>query len=70
MRAASLRVVFLGAVALTWTCSGSVSQAGYVETNLVSDIQGLANNYDPNLQNPWGVSFSGTLAVLGLRQQQ
>ena len=29
---------------------------GYVQTNLVSDIKGLARTSDPNLQNPWGVS--------------
>ncbi len=29
---------------------------GYAQTNLVSDIKGLAHTFDPNLQNPWGVS--------------
>ena len=28
----------------------------YVQTNLVSDIQGLAAHTDPNLKNPWGTS--------------
>ena len=32
----------------------------YLQTNLVSDVAGLAANTDPNLKNPWGVSFSGT----------
>lgn len=32
----------------------------YVQTNLVSDIQGLAAITDPSLVNPWGVSFSAT----------
>ncbi|HLJ94654.1 MAG TPA: TIGR03118 family protein [Gemmataceae bacterium] len=32
----------------------------YQQTNLVSDIQGLAQVTDPSLVNPWGVSFSGT----------
>ena len=36
--------------------SGPVS--GYVQTNLVSDIPGLAANTDPNLKNPWGISLS------------
>jgi uncharacterized protein (TIGR03118 family) len=31
-----------------------------VQTNLVSDVAGLAASTDPNLQNPWGVSFSAT----------
>jgi uncharacterized protein (TIGR03118 family) len=30
------------------------------QTNLVSSVPGLANNTDPNLVNPWGVSFSAT----------
>jgi uncharacterized protein (TIGR03118 family) len=29
----------------------------YVQTNLVSDIAGLATAFDPHLVNPWGVSF-------------
>jgi uncharacterized protein (TIGR03118 family) len=30
----------------------------YVQTNLVSDIPGLAEATDPHLVNPWGVSFT------------
>jgi uncharacterized protein (TIGR03118 family) len=30
----------------------------YLQTNLVSDIQGMAEQFDPNLKDPWGVSFS------------
>src|SRR5262249_25309517 len=29
--------------------------AGYLQTNLVSDIPGLATSTDPNLHNPWGL---------------
>ena len=29
----------------------------YQQTNLVSDMTGVANNTDPNLINPWGISF-------------
>src|SRR5215472_6996080 len=32
----------------------------YMQTNLVSDIPGLAQSTDPNLKNPWGNSFSAT----------
>jgi uncharacterized protein (TIGR03118 family) len=32
----------------------------YAQTNLVSDITGLATITDPELVNPWGVSHSGT----------
>jgi uncharacterized protein (TIGR03118 family) len=32
--------------------------SGYVQTNLVSDIPGLARFTDPNLVNPWGLAAS------------
>jgi uncharacterized protein (TIGR03118 family) len=32
----------------------------FVQTNLVSDTPGGANNTDPNLVNPWGVAFSSS----------
>jgi uncharacterized protein (TIGR03118 family) len=32
----------------------------YLQTNLVSDIQGMAQNFDPRLNDPWGLSFSKT----------
>jgi len=34
--------------------------AQYVQTNLVSNIPGLAANTDPDLRNPWGISFGPT----------
>jgi uncharacterized protein (TIGR03118 family) len=39
--------------------TGVFSQTGFVQTNLVSDIPGLAQFTDPNLLNPWGISESG-----------
>jgi uncharacterized protein (TIGR03118 family) len=30
----------------------------YIQTNLVSDISGMAQATDPNLKDPWGISFS------------
>ena len=36
------------------------ARAGYVETNLVSNEPGVAPITDPNLIDPWGVSFSAT----------
>src|SRR5947209_11380070 len=33
---------------------------GYTLTNLASDVPGLAPVTDPNLVNPWGISFSPT----------
>jgi uncharacterized protein (TIGR03118 family) len=32
----------------------------FTQTNLVSDVPGDARNTDPDLKNPWGVSFSAT----------
>jgi len=31
--------------------------SGYAQTNLISDIPGLAEVTDPNLLNPWGLAF-------------
>jgi hypothetical protein len=33
---------------------------GYSQTDLTSDVPGLAANLDPNLKNPWGMSFGLT----------
>src|SRR5262249_58597003 len=35
----------------------------FAQTNLVSDIPGLATITDPNLQNPWGISHSPTSPI-------
>ena len=32
----------------------------YLQTNLVSDLPGIAQSQDTNLVNPWGISFSST----------
>src|SRR5579884_1293673 len=32
--------------------------SGYMQTNLASDLPGLAVVTDPNLRNPWGISMS------------
>jgi len=36
--------------------AGGIAGRSYVQTNLVSDIPGLATHTDPNLKNPWGTS--------------
>src|SRR5258708_3423967 len=36
------------------------TKADFVQTDLVSDIQGLATVTDPSLKNPWGSSHSPT----------
>src|SRR5215467_6023556 len=37
--------------------------SSFVQTNLVSNISGLAAITDPALKNPWGVSFSSTSPI-------
>jgi uncharacterized protein (TIGR03118 family) len=37
-----------------------LSDVVFTQTNLVSDVQGEARNTDPDLKNPWGVSFAPT----------
>lgn len=39
---------------------GRTEAATYVQTNLVSDIPGLAAVTDPDLKNPWGVANAPT----------
>src|SRR5262249_43026370 len=48
--------ILVGAIGIV---SGVVAQVGhrtYMQTNLVSDVPGLARRTDPNLVNPWGVA--------------
>jgi hypothetical protein len=33
-----------------------IANRSFVQTNLVSDIPGLATHTDPNLRNPWGTA--------------
>jgi uncharacterized protein (TIGR03118 family) len=48
--------------ALLLLATSTVTVAGYVQTNLVTDNQSItpANNTDPHLINPWGISFANT----------
>jgi uncharacterized protein (TIGR03118 family) len=50
------------AIAVAVICAGTlrVEADSYVQTNLVSDISGLATIQDPTLLNPWGISHSAT----------
>jgi uncharacterized protein (TIGR03118 family) len=55
---------FLSAMAaLAFVSQAPLAKAGFVQTNLVSNISGLANNLDPNLKDPWGMSFSGSSPI-------
>ena len=68
MRARSFVVALAGLAAVSATIvsseivtpasadDGGIANRSYVQTNLVSDIPGLAAHTDPNLKNPWGTS--------------
>lgn len=58
----SLAVAAFGVGALCAAASGAQADA-YIQTNLVSDIAGLAALTDPTLNNPWGISFGPTTPV-------
>src|SRR5438105_12054511 len=49
-----LSAAVFGLSALT----ASAAHAGYIQTNLVSNIPGLATITDDRLVNPWGISHS------------
>ena len=40
--------------------NAGIARGSFRETDLVSDIQGRALHFDPNLVNPWGISASST----------
>jgi hypothetical protein len=50
-------------VAAPALAEGSSNGRTYVQTNLVSDIPGLAAHTDPNLHNPWGTSTGPGLPI-------
>ena len=39
---------------------GKGQQGSFLQTDLVSNVQGMAATFDPSLVNPWGLSASGT----------
>jgi uncharacterized protein (TIGR03118 family) len=49
--------VIRGLVLLFGTMSAVAQTNSYQQTNLVSDMPGVANHADPKLINPWGISF-------------
>jgi uncharacterized protein (TIGR03118 family) len=59
VRAITIGTVCAAALFLTQPQGWSANTV-YLQTNLVSDIPGLAQSTDPNLKNPWGNSFSAT----------
>lgn len=56
----------IGIVGLTTPTSAggsAIAQRSYIQTNLVSDIPGLAAQTDPNLRNPWGTATAPNLPI-------
>src|SRR5256885_13579949 len=47
----------LAALLAVVAISGTAVAQRYSQTNLVSDIPGMAAVTDPHLKNPWGISF-------------
>jgi uncharacterized protein (TIGR03118 family) len=56
--AASLAII--SAQAMAKPTNDNEKHGGYLQTNLVSDLPGMAQLQDTNLVNPWGISFSAT----------
>ena len=49
--------VFLGWVLSFGIINAAAQTNSYQQTNLVSDMAGVATHTDPKLINPWGISF-------------
>jgi uncharacterized protein (TIGR03118 family) len=60
--AAFAAIGVLAATAIPATAAGTGANS-YVQTNLVSDIAGVARITDPHLVNPWGMSASPTSPI-------
>src|SRR5260221_7597211 len=51
------------AVGTLYACAWRAEADTFVQTNLVSDIGGLASITEPELQNPWGISHTATSPI-------
>jgi len=47
----------IGLLAIIGSSSLALAQSGYMQTNLVANVAGVANHTDSQLSNPWGISF-------------
>ena len=58
-RSSPFQAVIMTSAALGALCAGAgTAQAQFKQTNLISNMPGLATITAPNLVNPWGVSFA------------
>src|SRR5947207_15588371 len=55
-----LKTLLVSALVVAAGAASAQPAAPYVQTNLVSNIPGLATITDPLLVNPWGISHSAT----------
>src|SRR5271165_224646 len=58
MPASSLPKIVFRSLATCFLLSSLAFPQHYTQTNLVSDISGMATTTDPNLKNPWGLARS------------
>ncbi|PWU03147.1 MAG: TIGR03118 family protein [Terriglobia bacterium] len=54
------RVLCYAALGLAPLAAQDAGVNSYIQTNLVSDVSGLATHTDPNLINAWGIAFGGS----------
>jgi len=60
----ALAVIAIAVAALSATpAQAGIARGSFQQTNLVSDIPGLAPLTDPNLKNPWGLSSSSASPI-------
>jgi len=57
LKTLTFRAVILGWLTITGASSLFAQTTGYSQTNLVGKTAGVANHTDPQLSNPWGISF-------------
>jgi uncharacterized protein (TIGR03118 family) len=60
---ASTSIAVVGIASPALADSHATANQSYVQTNLVSDIPGLATHTDTNLRNPWGTSTAPGLPI-------
>jgi len=58
-----MRALIICPLTLLFVAGNSLFAGPFTQTNLVSNIPGLAAVTDPNLVDPWGMSFSGTSPI-------
>jgi uncharacterized protein (TIGR03118 family) len=67
---AKLKYLATTAVSVGALCAGALrAEAAYVQTNLVSDLPGVAAVTDTELVNPWGLSFIGGASPFWISNQ-